>query len=38
MAKTIRLDATRFPLKTFNSESKAVAKITLTIQREPTAC
>ena len=36
MANTRRLAATRFPLKTLNSESNAAARITLTIQREPT--
>ncbi len=38
MANTSRLAATRFPLNTLKSESKAAARITLTIQREPTAC
>src|SRR5205823_5110374 len=38
MANSRRLDATKFPLKTLNSESRADARITLTIHREPTAC
>ena len=37
MANSKRLDATKFPLNTLNSESSAAAKIVLTIQRDPTA-
>ena len=38
MAKSKRLAATKFPLNTLNSESKAALSTMLTIQREPTAC
>src|SRR5258707_7807205 len=37
IAKSKRLAATKFPLKTLNSESNAAARIMLTIQREPIA-
>ena len=36
MAKSKRLAATKFPLNTFKSESRAAARIILTIQGEPT--
>src|SRR5580704_17904259 len=36
--QTMRLAATKFPLKHLNNESNAAARMRLTIQREPTAC
>ena len=38
MANNKRLAAMKFPLNTLNNESSAALRMTLTIQREPTAC